>query len=778
VPRTAFLALDNERGAIMDSSFRTTGFGTIGWWLLLALAGAPRTAAAQPLTYLVGADAAVCDFAVIQAAIDAAQLHPGPDRIRIADDQSYAGLALKLGAQDLTIEGGYSSCAEAAASTTPPSARTTLSGSGGLPDSVIEITGSGERVLRGLTLRGGDDPVSGGGLQFDGAGDVYLERVSISSNASAFGAGINFHAPGSPANLIFVDSVLVQNNTASESGGGIRVTGNAFLFLSSDLSAVIGNVAEGQSSDQQGHGGGVLVVGPAQAHIAAAGVLNQGAIRANRAKYGGGLAVIGSEDGAAAAFLYTIDPQRPLWIDGNSASIAGGAVYTDTYQTLSQDATVYAWGVRIENNRAPEGAAIEVRGGSDFYLNASRSDIPGRPGVASDCAPGVLCNRIRGNRSEAAGGAATQGAVVRRATHLQRVSLLDNVGGRLLQGVETLDTALVARNSASLELMLGAGFLPLALDNVTVVDNVVGADHLIDSFIPPRLTHSIVHQPGKTVATGPFDQLHDVVVSSCTLLPCSVADRVASFPSGARFVDPDGGDYRLHASSRAVDFAPAVPGQHRDLDGNPYDRDLPKPDLFGPRDLGAYERQDIGELVRNPFFAVDARLWTPASAAAGLQRDAGGAQTPGSLRVADANDVTAGVVIARQCVPLPGPGRYFLDGHARVDPAASPQFGVDRVSIRWRLFSESIPNDCASDPLQEGELVFASRSTFGPPLNPDAGGFDVFSDSEFSQVEIALIATEGSISLVDPTAGYFDDVRLFRLGPPQSIHVDGFEARE
>jgi len=56
------------------------------------------------------------------------------------------------------------------------------------------------------------------------------------------------------------------------------------------------------------------------------------------------------------------------------------------------------------------------------------------------------------------------------------------------------------------------------------------------------------------------------------------------------FVDLAQGDYHLAPGSLGIDFAPAAGGV--DLDGRTRDIDIPTlPNLFGPRDLGAYEAQ-------------------------------------------------------------------------------------------------------------------------------------------------------------------------------------------
>ena len=62
------------------------------------------------LTFLVGAGGAPCDYATIQAAIDAAANNPGPDAILVARDQNYTAQALTIGSQDLYLWGGYNNC--------------------------------------------------------------------------------------------------------------------------------------------------------------------------------------------------------------------------------------------------------------------------------------------------------------------------------------------------------------------------------------------------------------------------------------------------------------------------------------------------------------------------------------------------------------------------------------------------------------------------------------------------------------------------------------------
>ena len=65
------------------------------------------------------------------------------------------------------------------------------------------------------------------------------------------------------------------------------------------------------------------------------------------------------------------------------------------------------------------------------------------------------------------------------------------------------------------------------------------------------------------------------------------------FGQDPKFVNSDADDFHLQPTSPALDFAPiSTPDQPLDLDGLPRNQNLSTvTDRFGPRDLGAYERQ-------------------------------------------------------------------------------------------------------------------------------------------------------------------------------------------
>lgn len=118
---------------------------------------------------------------------------------------------------------------------------------------------------------------------------------------------------------------------------------------------------------------------------------------------------------------------------------------------------------------------------------------------------------------------------------------------------------------------------------------------------PLELLDSIVWEPGHFVLAysgGDSDlNVHYVVAHEVgSLLSHGVTGMWTDDPG---FVDAAHGDYHLAPTSFALDKAPAVPDNAyqadwccSDLDNWPRDVNLPSvPNLGGPRDLGAYERQ-------------------------------------------------------------------------------------------------------------------------------------------------------------------------------------------
>lgn len=771
-------------------------------WILALVFTLPSFATAQSLTFLVGGDAD-CDFTTIQAAINAAAAHAGPDFIHIAMNATYTAQALTIGSGDLEIDGGFATCASPTGTS-----KTTISGAGGSASSVFRITGSGGRVFRNLVITGGDAPFngSGGGIDFNGTGEVNLGGVIVSGNYAGYGGGINASAAGGNAVLRLETDSVVINNTAQFSGGGIRVTGNTRLFMLANSTQVTGNEAIGidpqNNQPNDGFGGGIEVIAPARADIGSPGFGNNGVIFNNAARYGGGIAVMGKGNAASAvARLFTVDPARPVRVHGNTASQSGGGVYMKPNRGIGETSLVdlCAFDFRIDDNAAQEGTAIYADSDTDsvgdtiggfVFLNTENNspgescNVPESPPAlgAVACTAGPLCNSIDSNIAQTAGGTATAGATVLMQSQMfgvllaDRVQLRDNRGGQVLRlthdGVAgnngIIADCLFADNVLTGPLILADDGADVELDNCTLTNNTIGAAYVVEASDAFKLSGSVLWQPGKlSLQSGGVRDVSNVLTSERFSLDSgSVATVLVADP---RFIDPAHGDYHLQAASPAVDFSSA--GGASDLDRHLRGVELPQvPNRFGSGDLGAYERQTLLPLVLNKDFDTDLRLWsvvTPGSAT--WNSDTAPGSSGGSVFVS-VNPSVSDLVGLSQCIHIPGPGTYQLTGFGY-----GIGFGFQRDSVRlnWKYRANPGGEACTGAITGQGDLYLPGSSTWGAPLFPAIIGVPPGEWTRNSSVEVTLAVHENGVA-VGFTSGFFDGVALEPLGD-DSIFADDFE---
>jgi len=575
--------------------------------------------AAAFIVYKVGGDAD-CPYTSIQDAVDAAAANPGTDDIWIAMNASYTGQQVHIVDQDVVIEGGFTDCDDIDIDT----AETTVSGAGNAGGAVFTIRGTSNVYFSNLFITGAsrDGDASGGGIDFDGAGSVELHESTIGLNSAGYGGGINMHGDGGHADLTLDNDMVILNNTAYTSGGGIRIEGDTRFYALQPNTLIDGNHAPG------GYGGGLEVLGPARADIGSPGYGDLGVIFFNDAQYGGGIAALAINDGQEAIVrVFTTDPNNPVQISDNFASATGGGVYLKPKLSIDSatDAGLCAYDFRIHDNVAQEGTAIyadedfdgiaDYHGG-DVALNtlgsfASNSCVtPEAPPAlgAVACAAGTPCNEINDNVAEDANAVPTAGSTILMQEegdlYADRFSMRGNQGGHLVREITSssfkslyafvfLSDCLLADNALTQELAVADGGSEgsFSFENCTLANNQIGAPYVMLMSGNFQLHSSIVDQPGRATLdyTGGNGGANASYVLSNDISTLGAGDGIIE--GEPTFVDAANGDYHLQTTSLGVDFAPT--GTTRlDLDRNTRVVDLPDvTDTSGPLDLGAYEIQ-------------------------------------------------------------------------------------------------------------------------------------------------------------------------------------------
>ena len=557
---------------------------------------------------------AKCTDNDIQSAINAIAANPSscPATIFITREHTYTAQHLTISntGKSIKLEGqgdgvscgtGESICIQGAVCPVVPVV--TLSGSGHTGDSVIHIDGTNYVTLKFLTVSQGtlDSDQGGGGIYFNGNGSLTLDRSVVSFNTAGYGGGIDFIGSGGDATLSLLANTSVLSNTALVDGGGVRTEGTARFFALQDQTLIAFNHAD------NGHGGGLDVIAPSRADVGSSGFSSLGVIYDNQATYGGGVSINdgGHNTGDATVRLFTTNAAKPVRISGNFASMAGGGIY------LKPGAGTFAFdgaytclsNFILDDNRAAKGGAIYANFDSGTFVDVgsgvsvNSEDQCGPESTvalgATACAPGVECNLFLGNTSTSTnivtGGVVEISQSFFSADHF---SFLGNTGntGILLIGSNspvTLSTCLIAGNQTQAELISNHGADSLNIDGCTIADNSIVNGSVVFTSADTTLTRTIIDQPGST----PFDRPSGTLTSQYVL-----SNDISGLGAGTvmqgepQFVNAAAGDYHLADDSLGLDFAPAAGGT--DLDFMPRDVELIQvDDIYGPRDIGAYERQ-------------------------------------------------------------------------------------------------------------------------------------------------------------------------------------------
>jgi len=724
-----------------------------------------------------------CPYTSIASAVADAETHPGADTIHIAYNRTYDQQTIAIStAQQLDIVGGFPDCLQADSD----GSQTVINGT-----FRIGVDTGGLVRLSYLTIQGGNAAGfgKGGGIYFTGNGTLELRHATIAHNIAGFGGGIYAEGAGAATKLVIGEDVAIIDNTARYDGGGV-VNDGATLTMTAPDSYIAFNHAQGLEVEfaQYGFGGGLLVRSDdrkAHTFIGSSGLGAVGTIYLNDALFGGGVAVVATGD-AADLNVFSTDPARPTRISSNTASYYGGGVYLAAGGALPV-ASLNVWYAYLEDNVAVQGAAVRVATPlASIFFN----DPAHRPSGSIDCPIGKPCGGIDGNlaqddQSQLSGGIVQTSAG--STAHFHRMEFRNNTGAFVFYGssgpnvglemhhvMVTDNTTLLAPISTIGDHGLD-GFVDI--EDTTIAGNAIGNNTVLqfsNAGGANKLYRSIIWQPGMMTLQNdgmPFDLLDDMVGERSSIDPDGTASVIERDP---RFVDPAHGDYSLRAGSPAIDYAAGVANDGQDLYSNPRDVDLPVVGNFhGRRDLGAIERQTLQPIVLNPDFDADFRFWSPVIDGVttwDATRNVSGAAGSGSAHMALSNAGTGASGLV-QCVLLPAPGTYALNGWGR--GTGTMVTAGDIAELYWEFRKSGGENCTSGAPNATGTKVLSNSNSWSRPATPAYIEVTEQDWTSTSSIAVTLVAVENGPS-GGPTNAWFDGVTL-RIDGDDTIFANGFD---
>ncbi len=181
--------------------------------------------------------------------------------------------------------------------------------------------------------------------------------------------------------------------------------------------------------------------------------------------------------------------------------------------------------------------------------------------------------------------------------------------------------------------------------------------------------------------------------------------------------------------------------------------------LFGDFDVA-------GDLGLWPEVAPGASAWSNAQNATA---------TPGSgaIQASLSNIPQARVTVRQQCVHLPGPGRYALNGWGRsVGDTISTR---DSVLLHWQLRQNGGEGCTQGNPDASGDHFLTASASWTQPATPAEILLPEAAWTPNSSLTISLVVVDVGVTIPPTINGWFDGINLAVSPIGSDLFRDGFE---
>ena len=175
-------------------------------------------------------------------------------------------------------------------------------------------------------------------------------------------------------------------------------------------------------------------------------------------------------------------------------------------------------------------------------------------------------------------------------------------------------------------------------------------------------------------------------------------------------------------------------------------------------------------MLNGDFDVPDLRNWTLFTGGWDGTSNADGAAGSGSVKYSAPNTDGTHVVVAQQCVFLPGPGSYVINGWGHTSGATVNT--RDYARLGWEFRYDGYSACTNSIPSASGEFTLGHSTGWTQAAAPAV--VNVFDWSRNSSITLYLIAGAGTITTARNINAWFDGITIDVQPLEDLIFSDGF----